>query len=173
MKCKNCTSCKKGYYKSNPNAYVCISACRPFFIQDIDKECSVYKDLEPELWSWNEMDDEIWIHGTFHSKEEAIKDAVSSLKAGIIDTSVIYLGKCEYVPLRTDVDVEKVLEELDEAYYEDTCCEAADYLYENVTDEQFQWLQNKFSEIMKEFHKKINLEPGWFNVTNVEKVDLK
>ena len=175
MKCKDCDACHKGYFKSKPDDYVCTGVCEPFVIRNIDNECTEYKDLkESELWSWNEVDDDTWTHGTFNSREEALKDAIFSIEdvRSYLETDdpIIYLGKCQYVPLRTDVDVERVLEYLDEAYCEDTGCE--NYIYDGVTDEQFKWLENKFSEVMEEFHKMANINPGWFNVTDIEKIGL-
>ena len=110
----------------------------------------------------------------FNSREEALNDAICSIEdvRSYLDTDdpTIYLGKCQYIPLRTDVDVERVLEYLDEAYCEDTGCE--NYIYDGVTDEQFKWLEGKFSEVMEEFHKMANINPGWFNVTEIEEIDL-
>lgn len=104
-----------------------------------------------------------------------MKDAINSIediKENLCsDIPIIYIGKCEDVPLRTDVDVERVLEYLDEAYCSDTGCE--NYIYESVTDEQFEWLENKFSEVIDEFHKMAGINPGWFNVTDMEEVDLR
>lgn len=68
------------------------------------------------------------------------------------------------------MDVERVLEYLDEAYCEDTGCE--DYIYESVTDEQFKWLEDKFSEVMYEFHKMAGINPKWYTVTDIEEIDL-
>lgn len=42
MKCCECQACYKGYFKSKPNAYVCIGVSEPFIIQDIKKECTEY-----------------------------------------------------------------------------------------------------------------------------------
>ena len=83
---------------------------------------------------------------------------------------VIYLGKCRYVPLRTDVDAERILEYLSEAYCDDTGCE--DYIYESVTDNQIEWLENKFSEVMGKFHEMIGLKPTWFEVIDQEEINL-
>ena len=41
-----------------------------------------------------------------------------------------------------------------------------------MNDEQFKWLEEKFSEVMEEFHKMANISPGWFNVTDIEEIDL-
>ena len=46
MKCKNCSACHKGYFKSKPDDYVCTGVCEPFVISNIDNECTEYKDLK-------------------------------------------------------------------------------------------------------------------------------
>lgn len=128
---------------------------------------------ESELWSWNEIGQEYWNNGTFNTKHEAIEDAITSMerkKNLYTYFHIVNIGKCKYVPLRTDVDVERVLEYLDEAYCADTGCE--DYIYESVTDEQFKWLEDRFSEVMDEFHKMAGINPGWLNVTDIEEIDL-
>lgn len=131
-------------------------------------------DKDIELWSWNATACDDWMNGIFDTKEEAIQDALKNIREiryiQKTYTPTIILGKCEYVPLRTDVDVERVLEYLDEEYCEDTGCE--NYIYEGVTDEQFKWLENKFSEVMEEFHKMAKINPGWFNVTDIKEIDL-
>ena len=59
MKCKACSSCRKGYFESKPDKYVCIGVKEPFVISNIDNECTEYRDLkESELWSWNEVNDD-------------------------------------------------------------------------------------------------------------------
>ena len=97
MKCKNCSACHKGYFKSKPDDYVCTGVCEPFVIRNINNECTEYKDLkESELWSWNEVDDDTWTHGTFNSREDALNDAICSIDdiSSYLetDTPTIYLG---------------------------------------------------------------------------------
>lgn len=43
MKCKDCFACVKGWFGSNPLAYVCIGVKEPFVINDINAECTEYK----------------------------------------------------------------------------------------------------------------------------------
>lgn len=42
MKCKDCEACRKGFFSSKPEAYVCIGVKEPFVIDDINVECTEY-----------------------------------------------------------------------------------------------------------------------------------
>ena len=174
MKCRYCNACQKGYYKSQPDKYVCIGVPEPFVIDNLDSYCTEYAEKNEEIWSWNETDDESWSHGTFDSREEAIEDAlcnIEEIKSYLdTDTPTIYLGRCEYVPLPTSVDSERILFDLDEEYCSETGCE--NYIYEDVTDEQTEWLEDKLSDLMLEFYKMIGLKPCWFTVVEQEEIDL-
>lgn len=135
----------------------------------------IQDEVKPsEIWSWNEADDESWSHGTFDSRKEVIEDAlgnIEEIKSYLeTDTPTIYLGRCEYVPLPTSVDSERILWDLDEQYCSETGCE--NYIYEDVTDEQTKWLEDKLSDLMLEFHKMIGLKPCWFTVVEQEEIDL-
>lgn len=44
MKCKFCDACKKGYFKSKPNSYICTGVKEPFVINDIEQECTEYNN---------------------------------------------------------------------------------------------------------------------------------
>lgn len=44
MKCKDCSSCKKGWFPSAPNEYVCIGVKVPFVIGDVNNECTEYPE---------------------------------------------------------------------------------------------------------------------------------
>lgn len=160
-----------------PDFAECGFPCYHAFVKEFTKEnyklnCEYYKS--EEVWSWNEMDNENWSHGAFDSREEAIEDALSDIenvkRILCTDTPTIYLGKCEYIPLRTDLDPDRAMEYLDEAYCNDSGCDY--YIYEGVTDEQRQWLEDKLSDVMIEFHKMIGLKPCWFRVVEQEKIDL-
>lgn len=140
----------------------------------ISTEDSTNDHKKEELWSWNELNNENWSHGTFSSKEEAIQDALSDLRdiQRTLCTSfpTIFVGQCEYIPLRTDLDPDKCMEYLDELYCDDSGCDY--YIYEGVSDEQRKWLANKLSDLMVEFHKMIGLKPNWFRVLTTEEIDL-
>ena len=150
----------------------CYIRCRdPFLTENNYKSCKNYSN--EEIWSWNETD-ENWSHGTFDSREEDIEDAlgnIEEIKSYLeTNTPTIYLGRCEYVPLPTSVDSENILWDLDERYCDETGCE--NYIYEDVTNEQTKWLEDKLSDVMVEFHKMIGLKPCWFTVVKQEKIDL-
>ena len=155
----------------------CDNRCEGCEIGILNKEnyklkCEHYD--KNEIWSWNELDNENWSHGTFDSREEAIEDALADIenvkRILCTDTPTIYLGKCEYISLRTDLDPDRVMEYLDEAYCDDSGCDY--YIYEGVTDEQRQWLEDKLSDVMVEFHKMIGLKSCWFRVVEQEEIDL-
>lgn len=78
------------------------------------------KENDVEIWSWNKSDSDTWTHGAFNSREEAIEDAIGCFewikKDLCTDTPMIYLGKCEYIPLRTDLDPDRCMEYCDEMY---------------------------------------------------------
>lgn len=44
MKCKECNCAEKGWFKSKPDAYVCIGVQEPFVIKDINVECTEYPE---------------------------------------------------------------------------------------------------------------------------------
>ena len=122
-------------------------------------------------WSWNETDCDEWGHGTFETKEEAIKDAhehEEMIKAGLscTDEAVIFIGQCETVPLRTNLDADWELEYLDEMYCDDSGCNY--YIYEGVSDEDKKWLEEKLSSVIEAFHERIGMKPCWFRVVNIE-----
>lgn len=48
MKCKDCNCCQKGYWRSKPNAYVCIGVAEPFEIEDIYMDCTEYSEKREE-----------------------------------------------------------------------------------------------------------------------------
>ena len=64
MKCKDCSACHKGYFKSKPDAYVCIGVPEPFVINNINNECTEYSERR-------------------NKKRITIEDAINHFKYGI------------------------------------------------------------------------------------------
>ena len=48
MKCKDCGCCHKGWFPSSPDLYVCIGVKHPFVIEDINQDCTEYRDKSEE-----------------------------------------------------------------------------------------------------------------------------
>lgn len=117
------------------------------------------------MWTWNEVKSENWNNGTFETKEEAIRDAKDN------GFSIFYIGECEIIPFRTDVDSDEILERLDELYSDESGCD--DYIYEGVSDEDKKWLEDKLSELIVEFNKRIKIEPNWYRVFSEEHIVMK
>ena len=44
MKCKDCKACKKGWFSSDSDEYVCIGVKEPFVINDVNTHCTEYED---------------------------------------------------------------------------------------------------------------------------------
>ena len=53
MKCRECSSCYKGYWASAPEAYACVDVKEPFEIIDINAECikHQYEPLPHGYWA--------------------------------------------------------------------------------------------------------------------------
>jgi hypothetical protein len=64
MKCINCFCCKKGWFPSKPNEYVCIGVKEPFVIDNVYAECPAY----PEKRDYIGIEDAIthFKHGITH-----------------------------------------------------------------------------------------------------------
>lgn len=45
MKCRDCKACKKGWFSSDPDDYVCIGVKEPFVINDVNCHCTEYEDI--------------------------------------------------------------------------------------------------------------------------------
>lgn len=70
MKCRECDCCKKGWFKSKPNDYVCTGVKEPFVIENIDVECPEYP--EKRIYSkkrrkYKNIEDALYIGVDFNS----------------------------------------------------------------------------------------------------------
>lgn len=90
MKCKDCESCEKGWFSSNPDEYVCIGVPDPFVIDDVNTECTEYEDKR-------DMTGIEYVCKNF-TKEEIIKQIIDS---SIISPCIEDFGvevKAEHLP---------------------------------------------------------------------------
>lgn len=59
MKCKDCDSCRKGFWESKPEAYICIGVQEPFEIADVNNECTEYPEKNKETSPKTEPEDKV------------------------------------------------------------------------------------------------------------------
>lgn len=137
---------------------------------------SCRKGVKINVVGWNITYDDIWSYCNFETKEEAIQDALGSLgwikKETSKNNPIIYIGECELIPFRTDVNVNRIMEELNRSYCVDSGYKCNMYIYENVSEEQKKWLEDRLSDLMKDFNNMLGLKSIWFQVTNKEKINL-
>lgn len=56
MKCRNCDYARRGYFKSVPEAYICVGVPEPFVIKDYpDAKCTECKDESVEVNNMNQL----------------------------------------------------------------------------------------------------------------------
>lgn len=63
-------------------------------------------------------------------------------------------------------DADRELEYLDEMYCDDSGCDT--YIYDGVTKEDKDWLDEKLSAVIDEFHQRIGLQSNWFRIVNMD-----
>lgn len=85
MKCRDCDCCRLGYFKSNPDKYVCIGVKNPFVINDINVECTEYPEKRSEETIMNTA--EMWLKANKDGKiYECIDgDIAYSKDMGLVD----------------------------------------------------------------------------------------
>ena len=49
MRCIDCDCCKKGWFKSKPEEYVCTGVKEPFLISNINNECTEYPERRTKI----------------------------------------------------------------------------------------------------------------------------
>lgn len=64
MKCRECSSCQKGFWASEPESYVCIGVKEPFVITNLDAECPAYPDSRTKHCKYCDQMDKLY--GDFH-----------------------------------------------------------------------------------------------------------
>lgn len=122
------------------------------------------------LWSWKNTDAYEWDHGTFCSKEEAIEDALLTMRDFHEEADTICLAKCKPAPLPTYIEADHVLGYLNKQYSSEYDYDG--YLYEDVPDEHTEWLEKELSALMEKFHKRIELYSPRFTILEEEEVSL-
>jgi len=123
-------------------------------------------DIENK-WTFNETEDGLWSNEMFDTKEEAIEGAKDYLEDEALQ--VMYIGQCVTISLPTYIDVDSIFDRLSDQYAEE-CYEYDDYLFDDVTKKDSDWLEDKMGNLMKEFYEKIKLESTQYTIEHIEEI---
>lgn len=122
--------------------------------------------MKQYTWEKDEYADQ-WNYGSFNKIADCIAEAKNDygVKAG--DT--IYIGEC--VPFDIYVDAYSVLEQLQEAAldFAGECAEDWDLC---VNKAEVDELSESLTEVVKNWLKKYNRQPGFYEVKNIRKVEV-
>lgn len=113
MKCSECPSCIKGFFKSKPEAYVCTGVKHPFVIDLINNECPAYPEKRnEEIPEWKpsmlELADHILKNLDESDKKLGINDYAPTIKdsgdrtqfeSGAVRDMREGKGRCDLMPL--------------------------------------------------------------------------
>ena len=92
MKCKDCNSCKQGWFKSSPELYVCTGVKHPFVIDNIEQECTEYS------WANRPKKSDVYIKQEPYVNDEGIYVPVNEyVKDGGVSTYRCFLTKALFV----------------------------------------------------------------------------
>lgn len=130
--------------------------------------CKNLENTMENQWSWNYCNEDWWDHEQFDTKEKAIADAKENYE---VHDENINIGQCYRIPLPTYVDSGRVLEYLDEQYAEEAS-EWEDSLFEGVTNEQLQELEDEFEKVILKFYKKNKLKSPCWTVKNINTIHI-
>jgi hypothetical protein len=127
--------------------------------------------LDEYAWTYNDPELEEWNHESYETKKEAEEKAIEYAKEEGLE--VISIGRCESVPLENSIDVDDLLERLNEQYGYNAGGEYDRDLYDGVTDEDKEWLEDELQKVINKFHERAKIVPNWFNVTDIYEVVVK
>lgn len=115
-------------------------------------------------WSFNELGSDTWCHGTYETEKEAEEAALEYAKENGL--KVMRIGRCEGIPLPECIGADEILELL-EQQYADKAGEwyYDEYLYEGVSKEDKEWLEEELSKVVRAFHEKAGVKSPWGTVS--------
>lgn len=122
-------------------------------------------------WGFDE-DAEWWDNGEYDTIAQCIEAAREEMIVGKDD--VVYIG--EVVPYEPEIDADDVLERLkDNAYNQ--CGEVADTWLtygkdEDYGDEEETELSNALTQVLRDWLKKHNLEPNFYEIHHIREYSL-
>jgi len=127
-------------------------------------------------WSFNYIGDECWGHDLFDSVEDAEAEGRDWAKEWGISEFVV--GKCEYTPIPTKINIPTLFEMLDEDYFNEA--EIDDYefrpYWDSITPENAEHrerLSAKITEALKEYVDATKITSPYYRVTDTYTVEVE
>lgn len=121
MTCKECNSCKRGYFKSRPEEYVCVGVKEPFVIGDITCQCTeyLYKNDKLNKVNTETLKQKEWVnHPSHYGGENNPYETIKVIEAWEMDfnlgTTLRYISRCGKKDLKGDV-LKSTIEDLKKA----------------------------------------------------------
>ena len=110
-----------------------------------------------------------WMHDTYKTKDEAIKKGIEQAKECNAKEVLIVKTVQDAIPV---IDVDTVIENI-----QDDMCEAYGEFAEGylncVKSEQALDLEKKLNAVLQEWLKDNNLEPDFYHIIEVEKIEVR
>lgn len=103
--------------------------------------------------------------GIFNSLKETLQEAENDLGENLTEGTTIWIGKIDF-PHLPKLDVNKILEYISYAYYNEFDEIAEDYL-NDVKKEHKEELEEKLNTVLNEWLTKYNYEPDFYRVEQV------
>lgn len=107
-------------------------------------------------------EDYVAIYEWFDTKEEAIKEGMT-----IYENESFIVAQLKLIDLPTP-DVISFLEKLEEDYIYDVDADIDVTLFDNISEENKEWLQDQLDLLMRKFYDKEKIKSTYFNFINVE-----
>lgn len=128
--------------------------------------------MEKEEWivELTESDSEIWSSDIdCSSREEAIEEGIKAAKEEGLNS--FRIGRQEYCTMSA-ISASTIIENAQEQLYDDVGEVSETYL-ENVTTEQEKELEEALNDVFYNWHKKHNLFPSCYKISNDEAIEVK
>ena len=124
-------------------------------------------------WKWSykleEYEQHECVNDVFDTKEEAIKAAIKAAKE--FKSEQIYIGAAiqDAIPV---IDVDEVIDNIVNDMYE-AYGEVTESYLDDVKSEQAIDLEKKLNAVLQEWLKNNNLEPNFYHIVEVEKLEVR
>ena len=103
--------------------------------------------------------------GIFNSLKETLKEIENDLGDNLTKGTTIWIGKVDF-PNLPKLDVDKILEDISYAYYNEYDEIAYDYL-KDVKKEHKEELEEKLNTVLNKWFTKYNYEPDFYHVEQI------